>query len=161
MKTLFEQIVEIRAKAGDLLKLNKEFVTVFYKHKTNEEDIFTNPEEFFNRKLITTDYEKEVKTSSPIKDLKKEIFGDENYEITDDTFKAIESFDNLLIALNEKPVSDFKKEKQKAQAKEQAVKNGTNKSCTEEEAHAELLAVYEKYGMIYKPKGKKKINKPE
>jgi len=163
MKTLYEQLVELSEKYYKLPDINKTVVETFYANKKNRADTVTSVDDFIERELKGADYEKVELIISPKKDFFKEFFGDENFKVTKDVKSKLHGFKLIMaeaglispLAVNPQQANiptSFKKEKQAAFAKIQNVKSGANKSVTLEEAQAELVAVYVKYGKEYKPR---------
>lgn len=175
-KSQFEQLAELAKKYFKYPDLNKIATKTVYQNLKDESDTFTNPDEFITRKLNGADYKKVVLLSSPKDDFLKEFFGTDEYKITKDVksdmhvIKLVFAAAGLITtnAMNpeqvnatstpEKPKKEktpFQKATAAAQAKIQNVKGGKNKSVTLEQAQAELLSIYEKFGEVYKPRDAK------
>lgn len=171
-KSLFEQLAEIANKYYQYPNLHKIDSKTIYQHKKNAEDRFTNPEEFFNRRLNGADYEKIVELSSPIKSFYKDFFGDEEFKVTHNVKKDMHIIKLMFAATNlisTNPINpeqikdattpdikaEFRKAKKAAQTKIQNVRAGKNKSTSLQEAKDALLDVYTKFGVPYIPKNAK------
>lgn len=159
MKSLFEQIEEIVEKVPAMEELHEETVSVIYRHKTNKDDTVASLQDAIKRKLNFAEYEEVKTTFSLSMEIKKEIFGNENFKMNKTHIgNVLSSFEKIINELGAKPKienSPFKLAKGKIFAKIQNIKNGTNKSCTIAEAEAERDAIYLKYNEVYKPKVRK------
>jgi len=165
MSTLFEQIEEIVEKTGSLKNLNEGIEAVIYRHITNKSDFFTTIEEAINRKLNLAEYEQIKYTYNLSKEIKKEIFGSEDFKINKAHVGTILSFfEQIINELDAKPKKDktpFEIEMSKINSD---INNLKKKKITEAEKSIELKelegkrdGVRLKYNKPYKPRTTKTI----
>lgn len=169
MKTIMEQITEALkpVKSVKTLKAERGKTNVFYVSKANKAvrikaDNLFKPDAIDAHSFELVGYDRIVEGETLRNALKTSLFG--KTEITVEDAAAIRSAaakflefvkELTIVDAPKKEKTPFQKEKAAAQAKIQNVKAGSNKSLTLEQAKAELIDVYLKYGEVYKPKDAK------
>ena len=126
MSTIYEQIKNICEEVKDIKTLTEVKTVKAFIHKSKSDDYFTNANEFVKRKLSGADYKEGVIEVSLKPEVIKTVFGNANFEMTNEVRDNLIFFNSLMIEVSKAKrkslTAEQKIEAAKAKVKELEIK---------------------------------------